>query len=69
MKIIRFIEYYDGRRLRNATTGLDGIENIVMKDSHTAIVTGWLYNHKMKEQITSSYIKYMETKVEEKRNE
>ena len=69
MKIIRFIEYYDGRGLRKVTTGLDGIEDIVMKDSHTAIVTGWSYNHKMKEQITSSYIKYMEAKVEDKRNE
>lgn len=68
MKIIRSVEYYDGCRLRNATTGLDGIENVVMKDSHTAIVTGWLRNHKIKEQITSSYIKYMEAKVEEKEN-
>lgn len=38
MKIIRFIEYYDGRELRKVTTGFDGIENISMKDSHTAIV-------------------------------
>ncbi|GED94091.1 MULTISPECIES: hypothetical protein [Lentilactobacillus] len=69
MKIIRFIEYYDGRELRKVTTGFDGIENIAMKDSHTAIVTGWLFNHKMKEQITSNYIRYMETEVEDKRHE